>query len=70
MTRAPLVPPRGVVGVEPRRHDRVGRPREDYGRAIRVVANDPGIDALIVIYIPPLEAAAAEVARQLVRAIA
>ena len=43
---------------------------EDYGRAIRVVAGDPGIDALIVIYIPPLEAAAAEVARQLVGAIA
>ena len=43
---------------------------EDYGRAIRVVAGDPGIDALIVIYIPPLEASAAEVARQLVGAIA
>jgi acyl-CoA synthetase (NDP forming) len=33
-----------------------------------VVAGDPGIDALIVIYIPPLEASAAEVARQLVGA--
>ena len=43
---------------------------EDYGRAIRVVAGDPGIDALIVIYIPPLEASAAEVAHQLVGAIA
>ena len=43
---------------------------EDYGHAIRVVAGDPGIDALIVIYIPPLEASAAEVARQLVGAIA
>jgi acetyl coenzyme A synthetase (ADP forming)-like protein len=43
---------------------------EDYGRAIRAVANDRGIDALIVIYIPPLEAAAPEVARQLVGAIA
>ena len=43
---------------------------EDYGRAIRVVAGDPGIDALIVLYIPPLEAAAPEVARQLVRAVA
>ena len=42
---------------------------EDYGRAIRVVAGDPEIDALIVIYIPPLEASAAEVARQLVGAI-
>ena len=43
---------------------------EDYGRTIRVVSADPGIDALIVIYIPPLEAAASEVARQLVGAIA
>ena len=43
---------------------------EDYGRTIRVVASDTGIDALIVIYIPPLEAAAPEVARQLVEAIA
>jgi acetyl coenzyme A synthetase (ADP forming)-like protein len=43
---------------------------EDYGRAIRVVASDRDIDALIVIYIPPLEAAAAEVAQQLVGAIA
>ena len=42
---------------------------EDYGRTIRTVAGDPGIDALIVIYIPPLEAAAPEVARQLVEAI-
>jgi acetate---CoA ligase (ADP-forming) len=43
---------------------------QDYGRTIRVVAKDAGIDALIVIYIPPLEAAAPEVARQLVSAIA
>jgi acetate---CoA ligase (ADP-forming) len=43
---------------------------EDYGRAIRVVASDPGIDALIVLYIPPLEAAAPEIARRLVDAIA
>ncbi len=43
---------------------------EDYGRAIKAVASDAGIDALIVIYIPPLEAAAPEVARQLVDAIA
>jgi acyl-CoA synthetase (NDP forming) len=43
---------------------------DDYGRTIRVVGADPGIDALIVIYIPPLEAAASAVARQLVAAIA
>jgi acetate---CoA ligase (ADP-forming) len=42
---------------------------EDYGRAIRIVAADPGVDAMIVIYIPPLEASAPEVARQLVAAI-
>ncbi len=42
----------------------------DYGRTISVVAKDTGIDALIVIYIPPLEAAAAGIARQLVEAIA
>ena len=43
---------------------------EDYGRTIRAVAKDTGVDALIVIYIPPLEAAAEEVARQLVEAVA
>ncbi|MGZ5212132.1 MAG: bifunctional acetate--CoA ligase family protein/GNAT family N-acetyltransferase [Actinomycetota bacterium] len=42
----------------------------DYGRAIRAVASDTGIDALIVIYIPPLEASAPEVARQLIEAVA
>ncbi len=42
---------------------------EDYGRAIRVVAADPTIDALIVIYIPPLEDDAPEVARHMVEAI-
>ena len=42
---------------------------EDYGRAIGIVAADPGIDAMIVIYIPPLEASAPEIARQLVAAI-
>ena len=42
---------------------------EEYGRAIACVAADPGIDALIVIYIPPLEASAPEVARELVTAI-
>jgi acetate---CoA ligase (ADP-forming) len=42
---------------------------EDYGRAIRTVADDPGIDAMIVIYIPPLEDAAPEIARHMVEAI-
>ncbi len=42
---------------------------EHYGRAIEVVAADPGIDALIVIYIPPLEDDAPAVAREMVDAI-
>jgi len=42
---------------------------EDYGRTIQLVAADPHVDALIVIYIPPLEADAPEVARQMVEAI-
>ncbi len=42
---------------------------EDYGRTIRTVAADPGIDSLIVLYIPPLEDAAPEVAQHMVEAI-
>jgi len=42
---------------------------EDYGRAITTVAADPGIDALVVIYIPPLESDAPTVATHLVDAI-
>ena len=42
---------------------------EDYGRTIRTVAADPGIDSLIVIYIPPLEDSAHEVARHMVESI-
>jgi len=42
---------------------------EDYGRTIRTVAGDPGIDALIVIYIPPLATLAPEIARNIVEAI-
>jgi acyl-CoA synthetase (NDP forming) len=42
--------------------------RDDYRRAIVEVASDPGIDALIVLYIPPLESAASEVARGIVEA--
>ncbi|MEO8475671.1 MAG: acetate--CoA ligase family protein, partial [Actinomycetota bacterium] len=41
----------------------------EYARTIRTVAADPGIDALIVIYIPPLESSAHEVARHMVEAI-
>ena len=41
-----------------------------YARTIAAVADDPDIDALIVIYIPPLERDAPEVARHLVEAIA
>jgi acetyl coenzyme A synthetase (ADP forming)-like protein len=42
---------------------------DDYGRAIRTVAADPAVDALIVIYIPPLEDQAPAVARNIVDAI-
>jgi acetate---CoA ligase (ADP-forming) len=41
---------------------------EDYRRTIVEVARDPGIDAVIVLYIPPLESAAADVARGIVQA--
>jgi acetyl coenzyme A synthetase (ADP forming)-like protein len=34
---------------------------DDYGRAIRTVADDPDVDAMIVIYIPPQIAFAAEI---------
>src|SRR5206468_1364063 len=42
---------------------------EDYGRAIATIGTDPGVDALIVIYIPPLEVDAPTVASHLVDAI-
>ena len=42
---------------------------EDYGRTIQVVAADPGVDALIVIFIPPLEEEAPAVAHVMVEAI-
>jgi acyl-CoA synthetase (NDP forming) len=41
---------------------------DDYRRTIVEVARDPGIDAVIVLYIPPLESAAAGVARGIVEA--
>ena len=43
---------------------------EDYARTIEAVAADPAIDALIVIYIPPLEQDATNVVRHLVPSIA
>jgi acyl-CoA synthetase (NDP forming) len=39
---------------------------EDYRRTIAAVARDPGVDAIIVLYIPPLESAAPDVARGIV----
>lgn len=42
---------------------------DDYGRAIRTVAADTGVDALIVLYIPPLEDDAPGVASGMVEAI-
>jgi acetyl coenzyme A synthetase (ADP forming)-like protein len=42
---------------------------EDYGRAIGAAASDPGIDALIAIYIPPVEDDAPAIAAAMVEAI-
>jgi acetyl coenzyme A synthetase (ADP forming)-like protein len=42
---------------------------EDYQRAIRTVGEDPGVDAIIVIYIPPQAHKAAEIAHAIVRGI-
>ncbi|MGH2679877.1 MAG: GNAT family N-acetyltransferase [Actinomycetota bacterium] len=42
---------------------------EDFERALVAVANDPDIDLMIVIYIPPLEQQADDVARAIGRAI-
>jgi acyl-CoA synthetase (NDP forming) len=42
---------------------------EDYRRAIEAVAGDPGIDALIVIYIPPQATRAAEIGHAIVEAV-
>ncbi len=43
---------------------------DDYARAIAAVAADPGVDALIVIYIPPLEHDAPPIARALIETAA
>jgi acetyl coenzyme A synthetase (ADP forming)-like protein len=42
---------------------------EDYEQAIRVVAEDPEVDAMIVIYIPPQATKAAEIAKGIVKGI-
>jgi acetyl coenzyme A synthetase (ADP forming)-like protein len=42
---------------------------EDYQRAIRTVGEDPGVDAIIVIYIPPQAHKAVEIAHAIVRGI-
>ena len=42
---------------------------EDYGRAIGTVADDLNVDAMIAIYIPPLESDAPAVATAMVEAI-
>jgi acetyl coenzyme A synthetase (ADP forming)-like protein len=42
---------------------------EDYQRAIRTVGEDPDVDAMIVIYIPPQAAKAAEIAQAIARGI-
>jgi len=41
---------------------------EDYGKAIRIVAADPNVDALVVIFTPPLVTRAEDVARTIVDA--
>jgi acyl-CoA synthetase (NDP forming) len=42
---------------------------DDYGRTIRLVAADPRVDSLIVLYIPPLEDDAPQIGREIVEAI-
>jgi acyl-CoA synthetase (NDP forming) len=44
-------------------------PAEHYGRAVQIVASDPNVDAIIVIFTPPLVTDAKEVAREIVGAI-
>jgi acetyl coenzyme A synthetase (ADP forming)-like protein len=42
---------------------------EDYGRAIAVIANEGGVDALVVIFVPPLLTRAEDVARAIRTAV-
>ncbi len=41
---------------------------EDYARAIRTVAKDPNVDAIIVIFIPPIAVKTEDVAREILNA--
>jgi acetate---CoA ligase (ADP-forming) len=43
---------------------------ENYGRSMRVLAEDPGVDSLLVIFIPPVVTRAADVAREVATAAA
>ena len=44
-------------------------PAEHYGKALQLVASDPNVDALIIIFTPPLVTDASDVAREIVSAI-
>ena len=44
-------------------------PAEHYGKALQLVAFDPNVDALIIIFTPPLVTDASDVAREIVSAI-
>ncbi len=41
---------------------------ESYGRTLRVLADDPGVDALLVIFVPPVVTRSEDVARELAAA--
>ena len=65
---APPIPASAGVDREPGRHDRLGR-GDDYERTLAAVAEDPGVDLAIRVYIPPLEQGSDEVAGGIVRAL-
>jgi acetyl coenzyme A synthetase (ADP forming)-like protein len=44
-------------------------PAEHYGKALQLVASDPTVDSLIIIFTPPLVTDASDVAREIVSAI-
>jgi acetyl coenzyme A synthetase (ADP forming)-like protein len=44
-------------------------PAEHFGRAVKIVAADPNVDSVIVIFTPPLVTQAADVARSIVDAV-